>query len=315
MKRAAFLILCIFFLNYLLLFPQDALTYARAGLLLWFDTLLPSMLPFFVFSGLLLSTNLLDRLVDRPKAFWKTIFALSPQGAYAWMLGILCGYPMGAKITADLYKEQRISRQEALYLLTFSSYPGPAFLSSYLCTGLFQRPDLFLPSCGILYLSSFLCSLFTRILYKPLPETSGNFRQKKEISSSPPLGELLDISIMNGFEAITKLGGYVILFSILQGMLKPSLRSLPNMKYLIPGCVEITTGLAELTASPWDISLLFPAALAFTAFGGLCVAAQTKSMLNHTDLPLSPYLLGKLLCSVCTYLLACFLVKVVKIVI
>lgn len=56
---------------------------------------------------------------------------LSGEGAYAFVLGLLCGYPMGAKLTADLYHAGKISRQESEYLLTFCNNPSPAFLVTY----------------------------------------------------------------------------------------------------------------------------------------------------------------------------------------
>ena len=64
--------------------------------------------------------------------FWKTFFGLSPAGAYVLILGLLCGYPMGAKLAHDLYIDQQISRREGEYLLTFSCNASPAFIISYL---------------------------------------------------------------------------------------------------------------------------------------------------------------------------------------
>ena len=140
---------------FLLLFPSQAFSYAKAGLMLWFYTLLPSLLPFMILSNICIKTGLLDKLFEAPKKFWKKAFALSPSGAYALCMGIFCGYPMGAKITADLYAEHRISKQEASYLLTFACFPGPSFLSSYLCVGLFKNTRLIFPTYFILYSSGF----------------------------------------------------------------------------------------------------------------------------------------------------------------
>lgn len=247
------------------------------------------------------------------KKFWKKAFALSPSGAYALCMGIFCGYPMGAKITADLYAEHRISKQEASYLLTFACFPGPSFLSSYLCVGLFKNTRLIFPTYFILYSSGFLCSLLFR------PQKSSEFsylkKTKKEISGSDFLGNILDTSIMNGFETITKLGGYILIFSILQGISSIALRSFPTLGYFLQGITEITTGNAALSKASWSFDLLYPLILAFTSFGGLSVAAQTKSMLADTDLPFSSYLKGKICNFFCTFAIAFCLVKIVKVII
>lgn len=315
MKRITFLIFFLMVLGFLLLCPQTAFTYAKTGLMLWFYTLLPSLLPFLILSSLLLKTRYMDRFIHVSEALWQKIFSLSPQGAYALFLGIFCGYPMGAKITADLYREQRISKKEASYLLTFANHPGPAFLSAFLCVGIFQKPELVFPTYGIIYTSSFLCSLCTRHFFHSHTNLADNIPHKKEISMPHNFGEILDISIMNAFETITRLGGYIILFSILQGIFSQILPASSRIQYLLPCLIEVSTGLSALSASPWPFSILYPLALGFTAFGGLCVAAQTKSMLAHTDLSLKPYLLGKLCCSVCTFLLAHFLIKIIKIIV
>lgn len=44
--------------------------------------------------------------------------------------------------------------------------------------------------------------------------------EKKETSEADSPGVILDVSIMNGFETITRLGGYILLFSILTGCIR-----------------------------------------------------------------------------------------------
>ena len=77
--------------------------------------------------------NRYDRPAPNPmESIWQKIFGVSPAGAYAVLFGLLCGYPMGAKLTSDLYASRKISRREAQYLLTFTNHASPMFISSYL---------------------------------------------------------------------------------------------------------------------------------------------------------------------------------------
>lgn len=303
---------CIFF--FLLLSPRSAAECAKAGLMLWFDTLLPSMLPFMILSGLLIKTGFLEKLLSFTGGFWRSVFGLTPMGGYGLLAGIFCGYPMGARTAADLYKSRYISRQEACYLLTFSSHPGPAFLSSYLCAGLLRQEELSLPAFGILYLSSFLTSLLFRPFYT-FSKTPVSLRKRKETSSAFSWGEALDVSIMDSFLAITKLGGYIILFSLFQGILALPPCLSPDLKCFLLGFTEITTGSAAIVRQNWGLSLTFPLLLAFSAFGGLCVTFQTNSMLSDTDLPLAPYLKGKLCTFLLTLALGILFIKIVKVLI
>ena len=81
---------------------------------------------------------------------------------------------------------------------------------------------------------------------------------------------------MNGFETIVRLGGYIILFSILQGMLKLLLLPAPDIKYLILGFIEVTTGTSELLHSSYPFSLTYPLALGFTSLWGTVYCSSDK---------------------------------------
>ena len=88
-----------------------------------------------------------------------------------------------------------------------------------------------------------------------------------------------------------------------------------NLKSLLLGITEITTGAAAIAEKNWELSLTFPLLLAFTASGGLCIAFQTKSMLGETDLSLAPYLKGKLCMFFITLTLGILFVKIIKVII
>ncbi len=320
MKRLLLLLCVSGVLSFLLAFPGEALELSKAGLMLWFYTLLPSLLPFLILSGFLIHTGFLPPLLVKAKKFWKTCFGLSPMGGYALLMGILCGYPMGAKTTGDLYRNGQISKAEASYLLSFSNYPGPSFVAAYICTELLGNPGLVLPTFGLLYVSGFLSSLPFRLAYK---KNSRQNRNKQEFSlyaaekapGALPLGEALDASIMNSFTSITKLGGYIILFSVLQGILRRLLAAFPRLCCLVLGFTELSTGISALAQTGLGFSGIYPLILAFTSFGGLCIAFQTKSMLSGTDLSLVPYLKGKALSFFLTLVLACLFIKVIEIVV
>ena len=94
--------------------------------------------------------------------FFKVVFGLSPGGAYVFLLGLLTGYPMGAKLTADLYYAGKISRQEAEYLLTFCNNPSPAFLITYVGHICLEGKLHIGFLVGILFLSDMICMCFFR---------------------------------------------------------------------------------------------------------------------------------------------------------
>lgn len=295
MKRLFFSFFCLFCFLFSLLFPQICISSALLGIRLWFSTLLPSLFPAMVLSAILISSGLLEPLLVSFKKFWHSVFSLTPFGASAFLFGILCGFPMGAKTTAYLYQPNKISKQEACYLLTFSAFPSPSFLTGYLSFSILENqvPNHLL--FFIFFLSAFLTSLFFRRIYS-VSQQSVLTRTQKETSSSP-FAELLDISIMNSLFSITKLGGYIILFSVFQGILQFLLSSSSFFSVILCGLTEFSTGLNALKDTALPFSLKLPLTMGFSNFGGLCVLAQTSCVLSGTDLPLFPYLIGRIVCT------------------
>ena len=116
----------------MLLFPQTVFQGASSGLLLWFNTVLPTLLPFIILSNLLIRTGAIDVISRIISPVLCRLFCVSPFGAFAVLTGFLCGCPMGGKVAADLLRERRISEKEGRYLLSFCNNTSPMFIISYI---------------------------------------------------------------------------------------------------------------------------------------------------------------------------------------
>lgn len=291
-------------LLYMLLFPKKVLADSLAGLDLWFHTVLPSLLPFMILSNVLIGANVVSQLMRPFSGFFRHVLGLSPEGGYAWLLGLFCGFPMGARLTGDMYRQHRISREEAVYLLTFANQSSPMFLSTYVVLHGLGDSTLTLPVFVIFYASAFLTSLVFRIRSRRfgLPPS----KPKKEVPEQTSYGNLLDTSIMNGFEIITRLGGYIILFSILAGIVLQLPAPLHTAAPFLSGLTEITTGIHTISGTTLPLQVKFTAIVCCTAFGGFSTVAQTSCMLNGTGLSIFTYLKGKLVNAAVAGLLCLF---------
>ena len=291
-------------LLYMLLFPKKVLADSLAGLDLWFHTVLPSLLPFMILSNALIGANVVSQLMRPFSGFFRHVLGLSPEGGYAWLLGLFCGFPMGARLTGDMYRQHRISREEAGYLLTFANQSSPMFLSTYVVLHGLGDSTMTLPVFVIFYASAFLTSLIFRIRSRRfgLPPS----KPKKEVPEQTSYGNLLDTSIMNGFEIITRLGGYIILFSILAGIVLQLPAPLHTAAPFLSGLTEITTGIHTISGTTLPLQVKFTAIVCCTAFGGFSTVAQTSCMLNGTDLSIFTYLKGKLVNAAVAGLLCLF---------
>ena len=153
-------ILC--FLCCLFLFPASALTGAKNGLVLWFNQVLPSLLPFLILSTLLLSTGLSDSIAKRLAPVLSPVFRCSPFGCYAVVIGILSGLPVGAKTIASLVRSGKITKKEGQYLLPLCNNPSPLFLLGFISITILKQPSLRYPIFFIVTLSSILAALLLR---------------------------------------------------------------------------------------------------------------------------------------------------------
>lgn len=278
------------------------------GLTLWYTSVLPSLLPFFILSGLLIRTGAF-RFLNRIFAPVLTrIFPVSSDGSYAILMGYLCGFPMGAKVIAELVAHQHISREEGSYLMVFCNNVSPAFFVNYICIAKlgFTKvpPILFCVFYGVPLLYGYI---YGRFFYKT-PVSSHNISGavrsihtgaslviQKQVSIHRIDFPMLDTCIMDSFTTITRLGGYIILFSIIAQML--TLFHLPvPLTAAIAALLEISSGTHALSALPLASTPMRTALVcAGASFGGLCTCAQIISVLSDTDLDLKPWITGRLL--------------------
>ena len=152
MRRYAFPFSVILLFFIMLSFPQEVFDGASEGLLLWFQIVLPTLLPFIIISNILIQTNSISMLSRIFGPAFQKIFRISTDGSFVVLAGFLCGYPMGAKVTSDLILAGRITKSEGSYLLSFCNNTSPMFIISYVIWQNLYDQTLLFPS-----LLTFVC--------------------------------------------------------------------------------------------------------------------------------------------------------------
>lgn len=302
MKRYYSMIVLTLFFCVMLLFPLPVFEGASTGLLLWFHTVLPTLFPFIIISNLLIQTDTIIFISKLIGPFIGKVFCISHMGSFAVLAGFLCGYPMGAKITADLVKTNKISLCEGNYLLSFCNNSSPMFILSYVVMRSLGAKDFAVPTLIILLLSPVLCSFIFRWFYP-------NRHHFHEVDSIPLTQQpfrfsMLDSCLMNGVELMVKIGGYIMLFSIMIALVEELPFSLPVIDYIALPMLEITRGVTLLSTGLANETLRFILILGLTSFGGVCAIAQTQCMIQDTKLSIGFYIIEKLITMFVTSLLA-----------
>ena len=292
---------CACFLIFALLcFPEEMLAASAEGVQLWLTKVFPSLFPFLVACGILLRIGAAQRMGAALRPLMQPLFRLPGIAAFPFFFGLLSGYPMGAKLIAQLYEQRQLSLADAQQLLAFSNCPGPLFLIGTVGVGFFG-----MPAFGyLLWLSAFLGAVATGIL----------FRRKKSVAPLPsasafpyqPLTEVLSASVADALRTILLIGGYLILFAVLSAAMEQAglfsllarlLFFLPlsteTLRGLCSGILEMTNGAHLLSLSPDSLRLRLTLVAFLVSFGGLSILGQTFGVLAAMPISKKDYIKGK----------------------
>ncbi|MDO5156704.1 MAG: hypothetical protein Q4D51_12140 [Eubacteriales bacterium] len=273
----------LFVLLFILIFFHNAsITGAKNGLLLWYQVLIPSLLPF------LLITNALSE-TDAYTALSRHFKTLCPNKTYefiAIIMGNLCGYPIGGKIINDFIKNNYISAHRGKNILSFSSQASPMFLIGYVYTHILKQS---------LPLPIFLISIYLPIiLYYPFLPNNSPYQQKHHLPQKTNF-KITD-TFMHAVQIMVNIGLYVMIFSIALEILLPFCHHTTSK--LILSLFEITNGLMIVQNLQLSATVKIPMIGALTAFGGFCSIFQIFSVLDFPEIQIKKYLYDK--CILCT---------------
>lgn len=281
----------------ILIYPDKCLTFSLNGLNLWFQKMIPALFPFMVLSGIMIRMDLVSYCVRLLMPVLGRLFHTSSACIYGIVVGFLCGFPMGAHTAAQLYESGQISKAEASFLLAFCNNIGPVYFLSFVMPALgISSPGLYLFG---MYGLPFLYGLFLRYtVYSDRLSSSPKSREAAPCALS--FACALDQSIENALLNIARLGGYMIVFNLL--FILPTLfadlfRGFPGITLLAQSScclLEITGGIRMLgKQAPYFVLCALP-------FGGLSCIAQTYSMIRHTDLSITEYIMHKMILTALT---------------
>jgi len=269
---------------------------ARDGLLLWFNNVLPALLPFIVVVNILVAIGFVRHVSAWASPFMKTVFKLPGAGGFALITGLVSGYPMGAKTIADLSRNGEITDKDAQRLMAFCNNAGPLFIIGVVGVGLLGDAAAGYALWAGHVMAAFVVGIYMR-RYGEKNENNGMYVRHSN-SGNINIGSVLGESVKNAMEALLLVGGLIIFFSVVTGAVTILLGSL-NLRFmpegLIAGALEVTGGvklLADMAETP--VSPLRMAGISgLIGFGGLSVHAQALHFTSGTRINARVYILHK----------------------
>ncbi len=245
-------------------------------------SVIPALFPFLVVSSLLLSLGFGELTAPWLAGLMEPLFRVSGSGSAALLLGVVGGYPIGAKTAADLYRQGLLERGEAERLLTFANTSNPVFLISVLGVGVFGSVRV-----GVwLWLIHLLSALLTGLLFRRCGHASSATHLSRTPVRAIRLATTFVEAVRSSLSGILSVCAFVTLFYVLT---RPLVSLGSRLAACLVGLLELFSLTPLLTADTFGFIL----AAAAAGWGGASVLCQTAAVLDGSGLRLWPCLAGK----------------------
>ena len=255
MKKYSNLIinLITFFILILILFNKNLVsTTITSSFYIWFNTLVPSMLPMFILSDILINYSVLILFIS-----------------------CISGFPGNASALKEAYDLNLMSKEEVEHLLLFNHFPNPLFVLQ--TVGVFYLKDNLL---GIIILVSiFTSNIIIGIIYRRKNHpTKVNYITN--INKSQSFMNVFSNSIKKSINTLLMISGTVTSFLIISTLICYIFNFNDYMRTFIYGLFEMTMGIRSLSLlNILDIYKVMLSSV-ILSFGGLSIHLQVISILD-----------------------------------
>jgi sporulation integral membrane protein YlbJ len=312
--KKTLIVFCFFLIICMIIFPEESYIAAQRGLTLWWDVIIPALLPFFIIAELLLASHAVYYLGYALEPLMGPVFRLPGAAALALVMGYSSGFPTGAAITAGLREQRLVTKEEGERLISFTNNASPLFISVSVATSILHAPQTGVLLMLIHYGSNLLLGFLLRFraANKKYRYIKKSFTTSTEIL--PPIGVLLKKAAYKAGSNIAIIGCYLVFFSVLTSVLQ-SCGLMVFLGNLIPlkasvydalslGFWEMTLGINAIGDQTGNLQITIPICAALMAWGGISVQAQVSAMVSHTDIRIKTYLVTRIIHAALSFFLA-----------
>ncbi|WP_132744390.1 sporulation integral membrane protein YlbJ [Scopulibacillus darangshiensis] len=328
-------------------FPKVSVDASLKGLTLWWNVVFPSLLPFFIVAELLIGFGIVTFIGVLFEPIMRPIFKVPGVGGFVFVMGLVSGFPAGAKFSARLYEEKKLTKTEAERLASFTNFSNPLFLFGVVAYEFFHHPALGIVFALAHYLGNICVGLIMRF-YKPHEADESNGKDTKRLfygkviidalrkmheerlKNRKPVGKMLGDAVQSSVSTLLMVGGFIILFSVLNQLLA-SLNGTEIIGFLIqyifafvhftpelsqaivPGLFEITVGADKISSVSAPLIEQVILTSFILGFSGLSIQAQVTSILSESNLSAKPFFIGRFFHGTFAAIFAYFLFQLVDI--
>lgn len=293
--------LCAVFITCLVVYPTGSSAGVIRGLKMCSSVIIPSLFPFTAVAIFIFKLGIVDRVshfVSRPA---ELIFKMNGQELCVFIMSCIGGYPVGAQLIANLYRENKISRSRAEKLLSCCINSGPSYIILAVGTGILSSKDLGYLLFASSLTASVLIAIFVGFLYKNDGVVNNKLSKIKDLNIS-------DIFVDATYEATSsmiKICSFIVLFSAIQGLIDEIITN-KHIKSAIIFFSEITNSIISGNKNIFAISFLL-------GFAGLCVHLQIIAICKDLKIKYLRFLIFRILHGTLSAVITYLLVKLFRI--
>jgi len=298
----------------LIVYPDRYVLTAKKGIELWAINVLPALFPFFFLTLLLTKIADLTPIIKPMQPLTERLFRCNGVSFYVFLMSVISGYPVGARLISELHKLGEITTAEANRTSLFCSTSGPVFVIGTVGTVMFENKT----AGVIMFISHILSAVICGIIFR----RCGDFTKSPlQLKANKKTDNVLYECVYSSVLSILAVGGFICLFYILaQIFIDFKLLYLPELLLskcfsrssnpsamshgFLCGLIESTTGCKILSATPSNLSASL--ACSVISFGGLSIIFQSLIFLTQAKVNVKLFLLSKILQTIISFTI-CFL--------
>ncbi|MBE6896514.1 MAG: hypothetical protein E7477_05370 [Ruminococcaceae bacterium] len=312
MKKIVILFLPIAGVLAVLFAPDEAVLAGSNALDFCIKTIIPSLLPFLVFSSLAVSSGFSDLCARLFGKTMRQLFGVPGECATAFVLGLISGFPIGAKTVAELYKDGKCTRSQAETILTFCNGASPAFVIG--TVGGILLHDV--KAGFLLFAAQTAALIITGIIFgrRTAYQASNNKTENSFTAKASFLSSVVSAVTASALTVIY-ISAFIVFFAVMSEILMhyeiiPSIAKASSLllsktgteiyqsdiEALLCGFVEFSTGVKKTLGVNWGLKQVILTSM-ILGWSGLSVHCQVAAVTAPCGLSLKKYICGKALCS------------------
>ncbi|MBR2391458.1 MAG: hypothetical protein IKB06_03080 [Clostridia bacterium] len=295
-----------------------------SGLKLFFFSVLPGLFPFMFLTKLLTELGFLFKITQKLDKLSHNLFGTPGVSIYAFLMSILSGYPIGAKIISDLYEKNLITSQDAQKMSVFCTTSGPIFIIGSVGSLMFGNFKIGM----VLYFSHIFSSFLLGVFYHLLTKKQNHNRQENncyKIITFSKQNHLISYCVNQTINSLFVVGAYITIFYLLGEILDALNIFNFATKFCIPlankfnisnndisgilyGILEVTRGAKTLSSSTSILSISFCSMI--LSFSGISIIMQSMAFLKNAQIKTRNFVLSKCVHSIVSFII-CYLILII----